>query len=91
MTHLKSPEEIEIMTEGGRHLAVVLKKLVASVRIGMTTKELDTLAFDFIKGEGCKPSFLNYRPAGAKGVSRDAVRLGERCGRTRLAVRLCRA
>jgi methionyl aminopeptidase len=65
MTHLKSPEEIEIMTEGGRHLAVVLKKLVASVRIGMTTKELDTLAFDFIKGEGCKPSFLNYRPAGA--------------------------
>ncbi|MGB7957661.1 MAG: type I methionyl aminopeptidase [Minisyncoccia bacterium] len=65
MIYIKSPEEIEVMAEGGRRLAAVLKKLVPSVRIGMTTKELDVLAFDFIKGEGCKPSFLNYRPAGA--------------------------
>lgn len=65
MTHLKSPEEIETMAAGGRILAAVLRKLVASVRVGTTTEKLDTLAHDLITGAGCKPSFLNYRPAGA--------------------------
>ena len=65
MTNLKSSEEIEIMAEGGKRLAAVLRKLEASVRAGMTTKELDGVAYDLIVSAGCKPSFLNYRPAGA--------------------------
>ena len=66
MIYLKSFEEIEIMAEGGKHLAEVLRKLEASVRAGMTTKEIDSLAYKFITISGDKPSFLNYRPEGAR-------------------------
>jgi methionyl aminopeptidase len=65
MIYLKSPEEIEIMAEGGKCLAAVLRKLASSVRAGITTKALDALAYQLITDAGCKPSFLNYRPAGA--------------------------
>ena len=65
MIHLKSPQEIEIMAEGGERLAAVLRKLEANVRAGMTTKELDGMAYDLIVRADCKPSFLNYHPAGA--------------------------
>ena len=66
MIHLKSAEEIEIMAEGGKRLAAVLRKLEASVRVGMTTKDIDKMAYDLITSGGDKPSFLNYRPAGAR-------------------------
>lgn len=65
MINLKSSEEIEIMTEGGKRLAAVLRKLTAAVRAGMTTADIDKIAYDFITSAGDKPSFLNYRPAGA--------------------------
>jgi methionyl aminopeptidase len=65
MINLKSFEEIEIMVEGGKRLAAVLRKLTASVRAGMTTADIDKMAYDFITSAGDKPSFLNYRPAGA--------------------------
>jgi methionyl aminopeptidase len=65
MINLKSSEEIEIMVEGGKRLAAVLRKLTASVRAGMTTADIDKMAYDFITSAGDKPSFLNYRPAGA--------------------------
>lgn len=65
MIHLKSPKEIEIMAEGGKRLATVLRKLEASVRAGMTTKEIDQMAYDLIVSAGDQPSFLNYRPEGA--------------------------
>ena len=38
MIYLKSREEIEVMAEGGKRLAAVLRRLEASVRAGMTTK-----------------------------------------------------
>ena len=65
MIYLKSPEEIEIMAEGGKHLAEVLRKLEAGVNAGMTTKEIDSLAYKLITDFGDKPSFLNYKPEGA--------------------------
>jgi methionyl aminopeptidase len=65
MIHLKSFEEIEIMVEGGKRLAAVLRKLTAGVRAGMTTEDIDKMAYNFITSAGDKPSFLNYRPAGA--------------------------
>ena len=65
MIYLKSPEEIEIMAEGGKRLAAVLRKLEASIRAGMTTNDIDKMAYDLILSTGGKPSFLNYRPAGA--------------------------
>ena len=88
MIYLKSPEEIEIMAEGGKRLAAVLRKLEASVRVGMTTKEIDRMAYDLITSTGDKPSFLNYRPARRhEGISGDALRFRERRDRAWFAVR----
>jgi len=66
MLILKTPEEIEIMAEGGRRLGEVLRALAKEVRPGVTTKHLDRLAYQLIHKAGAKPAFLNYRPAGAK-------------------------
>ncbi len=65
MIHLKSPEEIEVMAEGGKRLAAVLRKLEIAVRAGAATQEIDRLAYDLITAGGDRPSFLNYRPEGA--------------------------
>jgi methionyl aminopeptidase len=65
MITLKTPEEIEIMAEGGRILGEVLRELRAAARAGITTKELDALAYKLIIGAHAVPAFLNYRPHGA--------------------------
>lgn len=49
MVHLKSTREIEIMARGGRLLAETLDLLRRSVRPGVSTKELDTIADEFIR------------------------------------------
>lgn len=48
------------MREGGHILAEVLDALVTSVRVGIQTKELDSMARKLIEARGAKPSFLNY-------------------------------
>jgi len=55
---LKSQREIEVMARGGRILADTVKLLERSVKAGMTTADLDTIAEDFIRGHpGAVPSF----------------------------------
>ena len=54
------------MREAGKRLATVLVALRDEVKIGVTTKSLDALAFKLIKKSGAEPAFLNYRPAGSK-------------------------
>ena len=66
MTIIKTPEEIEILREGGKHLATVLYKLKEKVTPGISTKDLDIYAKKLIRELGDIPAFLNYRPAGAK-------------------------
>jgi len=66
MLTLKSPAEIELMAEGGKRLAAVLYQLAAETRAGVTTKQLDRIAYDLIHQSGAKPAFLNYRPSGAR-------------------------
>jgi methionyl aminopeptidase len=65
MIIIKTKEEIEILREGGRRLAIVLYKLADIVAPGISTKELDDYAFKLIKDFGDVPAFLNYRPEGA--------------------------
>lgn len=65
MVIIKTKEEIEILREGGRHLAQVLFKVKDTIKPGITAKELDFYAFKLIKELGDKPAFLNYRPEGA--------------------------
>jgi methionyl aminopeptidase len=57
---LKTSQEIELMREGGHILAEVLDALAGAVRVGLRTKELDTMAQELIAARGAKPSFLNY-------------------------------
>ncbi len=62
---IKTKEEIEILREGGKRLASVLRKVKDAVRPGVSTKELDEIAFSEIKALGDEPAFLNYQPYGA--------------------------
>lgn len=60
MIKIKSQEEIELMREAGRITRDTLKVVEDSIRVGISTKELDKIAFDYIKSQGATPSFKNY-------------------------------
>ncbi len=62
---IKTKEQIDIIREGGKILAQVLKKTAKKVAPGLSTHELDKYAYDLIKEAGAEPAFLNYRPDGA--------------------------
>lgn len=58
---IKTPEEIDIMRYAGRVLTKTLDKLDEAVRVGVSTKELDKIADDFIRShKGCTPGFKGY-------------------------------
>ncbi|MFH1181078.1 MAG: type I methionyl aminopeptidase [bacterium] len=61
MVEIKTPEEIKIMAEGGKLLAVILNKLEKAVRPGIATKELDGLAEKLILNSGGQCSFKGYQ------------------------------
>ena len=66
MVIIKTKKEIEILREGGKHLATVLYKVKEKVMPGVSTKDLDKYAEKLIKDMGDVPAFLNYRPAGVR-------------------------
>ncbi len=66
MVIIKTPEEIEILREGGKNLATILNKIKEKVAPGVSTKDLDLYAEKLIRELGDVPAFLNYCPAGAK-------------------------
>lgn len=61
---IKTPEEIEILREGGRRLATILQKVGKKVAPGVTTAELDAYAEELIRAGGDEPAFLGYTPEG---------------------------
>jgi len=65
MIIIKTLEEIEIIREGGKHLATVLYKIKDTIKPGISTKDLDIYAEKLIRDLGDTPAFLNYRPEGA--------------------------
>ncbi|MEK7461911.1 MAG: type I methionyl aminopeptidase [Patescibacteria group bacterium] len=66
MIRLKTPEEIEILREGGRRLAEILSVLASKVAPGVSSFELEREALRMIKEGGDKPAFLGYSPQGAR-------------------------
>ena len=60
MIKIKSQEEIELMREAGRITRDTLKVVEDSIKVGVSTKQLDQIAFDYIKSQGATPSFKNY-------------------------------
>lgn len=60
MITIKSKSEIEKMRVAGKITGDALRLVEQHIRPGVSTAELDKIAYDFIKKQGAKPSFLNY-------------------------------
>lgn len=54
---LKTPEEVDIMAEGGKKLSRVKKGLREAVRANISAAEVEKLAMELISKEGAEPSF----------------------------------
>jgi methionyl aminopeptidase len=55
--NIKTPEEIQIMAEGGAKLARVKAAIMEKIEIGVNGLEIENLATELIKKEGAEPSF----------------------------------
>ena len=60
MLEQKSERELIYMRDAGRIVAETHRELKNALRIGMTTKELDQIADDYIRSQGAIPSFKGY-------------------------------
>ena len=69
MITIKSEREIELMRESGALVARVLDLLQTEIAVGMTTKQLDVMAEEYIRDHQAVPSFLNYVPKSDPGVT----------------------
>jgi methionyl aminopeptidase len=69
MITIKSEREIELMRESGKLTAMVLDMLEEEIRPGMTTRQLDRMAEEFIRDHHAVPSFLHYAPKGDPDVT----------------------
>ncbi len=58
---LKSDKEIESLRISGRLAAELLNAVCAKAEAGITTKELDIVAAQWIKEHDARPAFLNYK------------------------------
>ncbi len=62
MITIKTSEEIAIMRRASQIVAEVLDELVAAVRPGITTDELDRIAESSTLKRGARPAFKGYKP-----------------------------
>ncbi|MBF0387336.1 MAG: type I methionyl aminopeptidase [Candidatus Omnitrophica bacterium] len=58
---IKTPEELLILREGGRILADIFEEIKNSVKVGMTTGEVDQVADSLIKRNNVVAAFKGYR------------------------------
>jgi methionyl aminopeptidase len=57
---VKTPDQVARMRDAGLVVARTLERLVAAVRPGISTGELDVMAEQSIRGQDAVPSFLGY-------------------------------
>ena len=57
---LKTNEEIELLRKSNVLVGKTLAEVAKSIKVGITTKELDVIGEDFIRSSGAVPAFLNY-------------------------------
>ena len=60
MISIKSPREIELMRIAGQIVGDTHKYLIPYLKPGITTKEIDSLARDYIISRGATPSCYHY-------------------------------
>ena len=67
MIYLKTDEEIEILRENNLLVSRVLAEVGRNIRPGVTTRQLDKIAEEYIRSYGAEPAFLGYQgfPASA--------------------------
>ncbi|MDQ0637581.1 methionyl aminopeptidase [Pedobacter sp. W3I1] len=58
--YYKSLEEIELIRESSMLVSKTLAEVAKVIKAGMTTIQLDKLAYEFISDHGAIPAFLNY-------------------------------
>src|SRR5436190_8714017 len=61
MIPIKSPKEIDKMRQACRTASEVLERVVDLIRPGISTKEVDQAAADFMQVAAVKSAFLGYR------------------------------
>ncbi|NLW25477.1 MAG: type I methionyl aminopeptidase [Clostridia bacterium] len=61
MIELKSERELVYMRDAGKVVAETHQELAKAVAPGITTKELDQIAEDYITSQGAIPAFKGYR------------------------------
>ena len=60
MITYKSEREIALMKEAGHIAMLAHEEIRKAIKPGVSTKELDKIAYDVITSHGAIPSFLNY-------------------------------
>ena len=60
MINKKSREEIKLMRQAGNIVALVHKEMASVIEPGISTLELDKIAYDIIKKNKAIPTFLGY-------------------------------
>ncbi|RAP31974.1 type I methionyl aminopeptidase [Candidatus Marinamargulisbacteria bacterium SCGC AG-439-L15] len=60
MITIKSKSDSQKMREGGKILAHTFEMIAKNIKVGVTAKELDRIAYETIVGKGAQPSFLGY-------------------------------
>ena len=67
MIYLKTEEEIGLLRENNILVSQALAEVGRHIKPGVTTKQLDKIAEDFIRSHGATPAFLGYQgyPASA--------------------------
>lgn len=57
MITIKTPEEIELMRQGGKIASAVLAKVIANIKVGVKLSDLDKIAEESIAQNNALPSF----------------------------------
>ena len=60
MIYLKTEEEIELLRENNLLVSATLAEVGRHIKPGITTRELDAIAEEFIRSHGAVPAFLGY-------------------------------
>lgn len=60
--YTKTPQQIELMRHAGRIVAQALQLAREHVRPGVKTRELDEIAYNYIKSQNAIPTFKGYHP-----------------------------
>lgn len=61
MIELKNTPDIKKIAKGGRIASFAMREIARNIKPGITTLELDKIAYRIVRARGAYPSFLNYQ------------------------------